>query len=100
MEVRTGFRGDVRDKKERLAVLTRLFQALQQLCNERAVAYADDPIGRLGLHNRRFRILGSREHPVLLEEYWMDHREGRALLKILKQASIEMGQWGKRPEDD
>jgi hypothetical protein len=90
---------DLGNKEWRLAELDRHHQALTQIIEERAVAYADDPIGQLGLHSLRYRIRGSRKFPVLVEEYRLDRRLLRALLKIGKQAAIEMGQQGKAVED-
>jgi hypothetical protein len=72
---------------------------VHRIIEERAVAYADDPIGRFGVHSLRYRTRGRRDHPVLVEEWCMDHRVPRALLKIEKRAVIEMGQWGKERED-
>jgi len=55
---------------------------------ERAAAYADDPRGSTGLYWRRFHIRGSRENPVIVEEYLMDHKILREILRIKKQMSI------------
>jgi hypothetical protein len=86
----------VEDKDARLEELNVLYEAMHRIIEERAVAYADDPIGRLGLHSLRYRIRGSRDRPVLVEEWCMDHRLLRALLKIEKRATT---QFGKERED-
>src|SRR5260370_33476121 len=83
------------EKNERLAELDKRYKALLQIIEERAVPYADDPIGQSGLYNLRYRIRGSREYPVLEEDYQRDFHELRASRKIEKRVAIETGQAGK-----
>jgi hypothetical protein len=86
------------EKNERLTEMDGRHQALMHIIEERAVAYADDPIGQSGLYHLTYRIRGNREYPVLVEDYQRDVRELRELLKIERQAAIETGQVGKQRE--
>src|ERR1017187_6377125 len=71
---------------------------MRQTIEERAAAYADDQIGQYGLHSVTYTIGGSREHPVLVEKWRMDHGLLRAMREIENQATIETGQWARRHE--
>ena len=54
-------------------------------------ANADEPVGGTGLYWRRFHIRGSRENPVIMEEYLMDHKILREILRVEEQARIATG---------
>jgi hypothetical protein len=82
-------------RKERVAELEDMHQRLVEIVETRSVAYGDDPVGRTGCCARRFKIQGSREYPVIVEEYTFDRCLFRQLLKIQKHLAIELGQRGK-----
>ena len=63
------------------------------------MVYDDDPLGRTGFYVRRFKIQGSREHPVIVEEYTMDHGLLREMKKLRKDAAIAAGNWREEPKD-
>ena len=86
----------VQSKNDRLSDLERCNKLLDDVIQTRAVAYGDDPCGRTGLFDRRFRIekvQGKREHPLIVEEYTSDTAIFRQKRTILKYAAIEMGHW-------
>jgi hypothetical protein len=80
---------DITTRKGRLAELDELCNGLMQAMKERGVAYGDDERGATGLFNRRFKIQGTREYPVIVEEYSMDHGLLRQWNKLLKAAAVE-----------
>jgi len=71
---------------EIFADLNELNRRLDQVIEEREVAYGDDPIGASGLYIRKFKILG-REYPEIVEEYSLDNATIRMKLRLLKQAA-------------
>lgn len=80
---------DIGTFEGRLAVLDDLYNRSMQIIEEREVAYGDDPFGKTGLYTRKFKIGGSRECPMIVEEYAMDHGLLRALRKLSQAAAKE-----------
>jgi len=60
-----------------------------RVIEEREVAYGDDQVGKTGLYTRKFKIGGSREYPMIVEEYAMDHGLLRLLRSLSKAAAKE-----------
>ena len=87
---------DINTKEGRMVDIDQSHQGLQTIMEERAAAYADDPYGRTGLFNRTFKIRGTREHPVIFEQYTLDHRLLRERSKLRKEASILARHFEKR----
>jgi len=56
-----------------------LHKRLRRVIEEREVAYGDDPMGKTGLCDRKFKIQGSREYPVIVEQYTTDFGLLRAI---------------------
>jgi hypothetical protein len=79
---------DVITRETYLADLEEIWRRVIRVFEERAAAYADDPLGRTGLYWRRFRIRGSREHPVIVGEYSVDCKILHQLHRLEKQARI------------
>jgi len=75
-----------------------LHKRLRRVIEEREVAYGDDPMGKTGLCDRKFKIQGSREYPVIVEQYTTDFGLLRAMREIEKKVAIFTGQWGKKRE--
>ena len=73
---------DILAGKDRLAKLEHLSDLLTQALEERQVKYGDDQFGRTGLYTRGFKIRGSREHPLIVEEYTKDQRLLQELIKL------------------
>lgn len=77
--------------QDRLAHLDEQSASLHGIIEERGAAFGDDPYGKSGLYKRNFKIRGSREHPVLVEEYVFDHKMISEILRIHRRmAAIEM----------
>lgn len=89
---------DIETGEGRLAALGELYKQLQQVVEERGAAYGDDPCGRTGLYEREFKIMGNRETPVLVEQYSLDRRTIRVLMKIGKSMMIEERRLKKQRE--
>jgi hypothetical protein len=72
---------------------------LLALIEERAVAYRDvKPGGASGLLARKVRAIGSGKNTVRIDEYTFDRAVVKEILADLKQAAIEVGDWGKKPD--
>ena len=87
------------DKLERVAQLNELAHILPTLIEERAVAFADDPLGKTGLYNRTFKIRGTRKHPVIEEAYSYDLALIQRHIKILNISSKLTRPSAKTSED-
>jgi hypothetical protein len=67
---------------------------LQQVTDERSVAYADVyPGGKSGLLVRRVKTIGSGSKTTEVEEYVFDRAILSERREYLKQAAIEAGDW-------
>jgi hypothetical protein len=93
----TGSMDDLGSRSD-LAMLEDLYNRYWEVTKARSIAYGDDPIGETGLYSRTLKIRGTREYPVLFEEYVLDRQLIKGLLKIGKQISILTGQW--KPSKD
>ena len=91
--------GQIAERQYRLAMLQDLLDRLLALIEERAVAYRDvKPGGTSGLLMRRVRMIGTGKNTVRIEEYTFDRAVVTEILVGLKQAAIEVGDWGKKPD--
>lgn len=81
-----------------IAELSELYCRCWELIESRGAAYSDDPLGMTGLYTRALKIGGTREYPVLVEDYSLDRRLVHTMLKTLKYIAIERRQW-KRSDD-
>ena len=90
--------GQIAERQYRLAMLQDLLDRLLALIEERAVAYRDvKPGGASGLLMRRVRMIGTGKNTVRIEEYTFDRAVVTEILAGLKQAAIEVGDWGQKP---
>jgi hypothetical protein len=88
------------DSLSDLAMLEDLYNRLWGLIEARSIAYADDPIGKTGLYSRTHKIRGTLEHPVVCEEYVLDHKLINGLRKLGKHIAIQTGQWRRSKGTD
>jgi hypothetical protein len=87
-------------KPERIAELRKRHDALRQVIKERQVWYQDHPIGSSGLCIGRYKIVGRRDAPVLVEVFTFDRGLLRELRAIEKQMFIEAGGTPKGPSKE
>lgn len=88
----------ITEKQVRLADMGEIRRRLWRILDERAA----DPLmqgvpgGTTGLLERRTRVVRAGGQVVV--EYHLDVAVSRELRAVLKQAALEMGQWGVRPD--
>jgi hypothetical protein len=93
---------DSESKKHRFEALVKRWDGLQDAIRIRGSEYADDPIGSTGYFIRKFRVQGSAESPVVLEEYSLDIQLLRDLRSLEKEIAVRCGEWksGVTPDED
>ncbi len=81
------------DSRSDLAAVEDLYYRCWRVIEERSIAYGDDPMGKTGLYSRTLKIRGTRDRPVVFEEYELDHQLVSGLRKIMRHIAIQTGQW-------
>ena len=88
----------VRERQYRLTIYQETIDGLRALIDQRAAAYKNiSPGGASGLLVRTVRTIGRGKNATRIEKYTLDRVVVSAVLRCLKQAAIESGDWRRAP---